>query len=122
MIRTQQYSPDTCSCIVVEQWDDALPSDQTLYSLVQLIRRGAEHSALVDASLYTALKDENQRKNKVHGLANARAITTDRIVWSFDAGRTLLVSFTGAVVSNAIKTAIQDACDTQFGVGKVIIS
>ena len=122
-IRIQNYAPDTCTCVVQESWDDSLPSDQVVYELVSVLHRGDEHAAIVDGSLHAVLYEENRRKNKAWGKAIELSNKVgDRVAWSFNAARTLLVSFPQDNVPASVKTQIQAWCDSNLGIGKVLVS
>ena len=122
-LKQQQFSPDTCTCSVIEQWDDALPADQVVYSLISIVHRGPEHAAIIDASLYTTIYEENRRKNLAQNFAVATAkLTPDRVAWAFNAARTLLISFPQNNVPANVKTQIQTWCDANLGIGLVLVS
>ena len=108
-------------CSVEYEWDDSLPEDQRIHVLRRVHRRGAEHVSLMDASLYSALLDENRRKNNALAIVVAENTSFDALVqWSFTPGRVLQISFT-ANVPGVTKSRIQAACDLAFGPGKVEI-
>lgn len=123
MIQIQQYRPDTCNCIVLEAWDDSVPEDQRIHTLVGIVRRGDEHASILDASLYPTIREENNRKNLCINQCKQVVTTIDpnRIKWVFTPGRLLQVSFEGINLPNATKQAIQTWCDENLGVGKVEI-
>ena len=121
-IKIQNYAPDTCTCVVQESWDDSLPADQVVYSLVSILHRGDEHAAIVDGSLFSVLYEENKRKNKAWNKAiEASGLASGRVVWSFNVARTLQLSFPQDNVSANIKAQIQLWCDSNLGVGKVVV-
>lgn len=73
MIRTQTWSPDTCTnrdhataCVVVQSYDDSIPADSRILSFVRFLRSCPFHSAIIDEQArFTAVRDENIRKNEV---------------------------------------------------------
>ena len=124
-LRQQLFQPDTCTCRVLEEWDEALPLDQVVHTLVAIQHRGDEHSAILDDSLYSTIREENRRKILAVGiaLATATVLANDpaTVAWSFTAGRTLQLTFPTVNVSNADKTAIQSECDATLGLGLVTV-
>ena len=73
-------------------------------------------------AMYLVVSEENSRKNSAFELAqNVSRIKAEAgFTWSFGAGRVLHVSIAGLTLAE--KTAIQNACDTLFGSGKVMVS
>ena len=118
----QTFSPDTCSCVVTEEWDtDADPATR-INRLVRFERRGPEHAHILDDSLYPTIKEENRRKNLAQGQATLiAAVENDQVAWSFNAARTLIISFPELNVSASKKQQIQDWCDTNLGPEKVLV-
>ena len=72
--------------------------------------------------MYLAVMEENARKSGVFAAAVAvvRLKAEAGFTWSFDANRVLRVSIPGLTVPE--RNAIQAACDTRFGPGKVVVS
>ena len=72
--------------------------------------------------MYLAVTEENQRKNIAFDLAQvvSRLKTEGGFTWSFDKDRVLHISIAGLTLAE--RTAIQTACDTSFGTGKVVVS
>ena len=117
-----RWSPDTCSC-VIDYTDDGN------FTLVAIVSLGDEHSGLSDDETYAAVKDENTKKNKMLSLASALSVSitpsvfTSSVSWSFSGSgktRVLTIDF-GPQLSSLQKTTLQTTCDTQFGVGAVVV-
>jgi len=122
MIHIQEYRPDTCTCVVQESWDDSVPEDQRVHTLEAVLHRGPEHASILDSSLYPVIREENRRKNLTVGkCVSVAAVVPGQISWAYTPGRLLQISFSGVNVPNATKQAIQAWCDTNLGVGKVVI-
>lgn len=135
-IQQTRWSPDTCSspsCIVDYIWDDTLSPDKRVHSLLSFVQKCALHALLDDATAYTAITDENPRKNIVLGLLAVNApelfnITPNgpvpipgAVVWSYDANRVLQISLPTVGIA-LTKTTLQTKLDTGVGIGKVVIS
>lgn len=124
-LRQQIYAPDTCRCQVLESWDDSVPEAQRVHTLVAILYRGEEHASIVDDSLYSVLREENTRKNIAVGICVEEAPElggdAEQVAWTFTPGRTLHLSFPTVDVNRQTKEAIQTACDTQLGLGLVVI-
>lgn len=76
------------------------------------------------AARYSAVLNENRRKNLTHGIVRSRDVSFfDRYVWSFDDDRVLHVNVSAgdAPFTAGHKAAIQAICDVQFGVGAVVV-
>lgn len=125
-VHYQSFSPDTCTCKVLESWDDSVPADQVVHTLVSVEHRGDEHASILDDSLYGVIRAENVRKNLaiIACLAEAPELNNDpeQVAWSYTPGRTLLLSFPGVNLAGALKSTLQATCDTQFGLGLIVIS
>jgi hypothetical protein len=117
-----RWSPDTCSC-VIDYTDDGN------FTLVSIVSKGTEHSGLDDATTYSIVKAENQRKNAVPLLVTALVPTVtntvwlNQVTWSFSgSGQTRVLTVNlGALLTAPQKTTLQTTCDTQLGVGAVVI-
>jgi hypothetical protein len=129
-ILTDTITFDTCAnpaandaCSLIEQWDDDLHDDQVIYTLVQVNKRCSLHGDLVDASIISTLYEENTRKNKAwNKAAELTGLTNSQVAWSYDPGRTLHISFPGNSVSQNVKTSIQNWCNTNLGLGLVVVA
>ena len=125
MIHEQRYSPDTCGCVFLETWDDAVPPIERVHVLRTREVTCAFHAADIPAIGYSRVYDENRRKNVSIFIMKAQhaAANETQVQWSFDANRNLIVTGLAAFGINAQKLkTIQDAIDLQFGVGKVLLS
>lgn len=126
-IQTTRWSPDTCQCVIEYTWDDTVPEDSRVHSLGAYRTKCSLHTALSDSSAYTEVAEQNPRKNKIIERARVqfpRLFGTNGNflgTWSFDSNRVLHVIVTGLLTTNQISN-IQSWCDTNLGVGKVIIS
>lgn len=140
-IQQEVWWPDTCTCGVIEQWDDSVvPPVFTLYNYYV---KDAVHSSLDDNTAYNAITSENSLKNTVFNtcLANApaRMVTTVNGVltlakifhmaftWSGTApNRTITMSFVAANVLNILTAAelltMQTAVNTAVGNGLATIA
>ena len=133
-IREQTIRPATCTCELVELWDDADPPETRIFSLKSIIVRGVEHAAIVDASLYSAVKEEQSRVSKMQVIAESlgypyqdivdadgNIITAQQVAWAYTLGRTLEVSFLYNRPNLQRRRAFQDAIDLQVGLAKVVV-
>lgn len=126
-INTTRWTPDTCSnppCIIEYTWDSSLPLASRVLTPSTIIQQCSLHAGMALAAHWTALQDENHRKNKLldraqtqFGLTAAQLAT---ITWFYDASRVLHVN--AVPLTAAQKTAAQTWADTNLGVGKVIIT
>jgi hypothetical protein len=116
------WSPDTCGCRIEYQWDDEIDATSRTHTFTQTFKTCPAHLSLRGVDLYDALVDENTRKNIT--LTVAQGVKVDIVVedysFSFDAGRELLARFAG--ITDQQRTDIHDACELQFGPGKVTVS
>ena len=138
-INTTRWSPDTCACVIEYTWDDSVPDSSRVHTLGNIINKCSDHSSLSNANVYTALTEENPRKNitKQHILDNSPTTALYDIVngnrqlkpniffnYSFSGtapNRVLTISFTGITLTTNQKNTIQSALNTRFGSGKVLI-
>lgn len=140
----QNWKPDTCACVVEEEYDRDNPD--AAFTCSAVISKCPAHSAVSDANLYGVLyansDGENKRKNKVHGfmLNNLSTLTEIKtsengssyiefknginVSWNWTgtgASRVLQVTVTGATLSNNQKAALTTFAESTFGAGKVVI-
>jgi len=144
-IRTQNWHPDTCDCIIEQTHDPDNPAYGVQFSKV--IQKCISHQNIADDQInnivYANVDSEQKRKNGLYRkLLEDDALALFEIVknpdgtsvrqlksgigynWSFqglDDKRVLSISITGVALSVPVKNAIKAYCDTTFGVGKVVI-
>lgn len=120
------WSPDTCGCSVTYQWDDTVDPSVRTHTFYRQDRKCPIHAAVQDGdSLLQLVWDENRRKNLTASLATALGNLPSEgqlpwFSWSFNANRALEVTINTTITAQK-KTQIQNACDLQFGPGKVVI-
>ncbi len=121
MIKTTTWGPDTCGCVVEYEWRADVPAELREHRLTLVVRTCPEHPGLTGLFLYSAIADENRRKNTTQGIAQAinPNLTPQVYQWAFDANRVLEVSW--LTTEPVAKRQIQDQCDLQFGPGKVAV-
>lgn len=123
-----RWSPDTCGCVVEYEWDDAVAQNARTHSIANVVQRCARHQHVAfDAAVdhFAQLVDENPRKNKLI----VRLKTQFPAVfdadgnflgsYSFDANHVLTVIIPG--ITSQQRTTAQTWCDTNLGVGKVVV-
>lgn len=133
-IQTTRWSPDTCTCVVEYQWDDAVSQNSRTHAMSKAVAKCTAHTAITDLTAhFTTLMDENPRKNKFFERLRSTVstlTTTDTqgnvvlkdgaVTWLYDANRVLQVS--APAMTTAQKTAAQSWADTNLGVGKVKVN
>lgn len=77
-IQTTRWSPDTCNCVILYQWDDALPDDQRVHIPVPSI---AGRTITTDAAATQAALDAwNAKRDAEHAeIATSLGITVDQL-------------------------------------------
>jgi hypothetical protein len=121
MIRTTQWKPDTCGCILEYDWDDSLPDNDRICTLSKVISQCPEHSRIsTGLDIYNQVLRENRAKNRALALAQSinNEISLDDYLWSFKTDRRLSVSFLGKLTA-AQKTQLQNICDSELGEGLI---
>jgi len=117
-----RWSPDTCGCVLEYEWDDKVAPELRTHAFSKLINRCPVHAlSPTDEGCYDTVLEENQRKNKTFGIAEAvvPGLQPENYHWVFDAGRKLEVDFVDVSLDLAQKNQIAQECDTEFGPGKV---
>lgn len=138
-INTTRWTNDTCGCVVEYDWDDSIPQDSRTHTVSNVISKCAAHAAISDMTQhFNILLDENPRKNLAHqhaidtipallsstGAVGGRLKDTITYNFSFSGtapNRVLTISFTSVTLTTAQKNSIQNALNTKFGAGKVVI-
>lgn len=95
------WSPDTCGCVIVYEWDDSLPSEERIHTFKRADKVCAAHLSGSPNKMAVVL-EENQRKNIVFG--EIKKINTDlkpeEFHFRFNDQRKLIVSSPGLEKSN----------------------
>lgn len=117
------WYPDTCGCVVECKYDADNPAAG--WSGPGKITPCPAHASLSTAGVWTAVLDENPRKNKVRerskqalGLTEEQAQTAK---FSFDSSRKLIAEF-GGLLTQPQKNNLQNWCDANLGSGKVKVN
>lgn len=139
------WRPDTCpspGCVVEEIY-----SGTTITGMGAVVRKCPAHALVPDAALYGVLYSnpdgENKRKNRIWGQLLSGFVgplsevktkpdgttyldfkSSVSVEWAYTgtgSTRILTVTVTGVNLTNAQKNAIQNYCDANFGVGKVVL-
>jgi len=131
------WRPDTCGCVILYQWDDAVPDDQLVHTVYQISKKCSFHqNTLSNGEHFTVVQDENTRKNRAIGkiLADFPALTEQVTIdgetltrmkrgvmsWSFDDTRKLILDAHGNL-SVGEKIVVRAALNNMFGAGKADI-
>jgi hypothetical protein len=123
MKRITKFSPDTCSCIIYYEWDDALPEDLRTHTVVASGPDGGgyvcpEHASLGTPQVAHGLTiTENQTKNQACSevVKQDPAINIEEIGFSYDTTRILTLK----LPSTNLKGKISQSLDKLFGKGKI---
>ena len=119
-VQINTFAPETCFCVVQESYDDSIPENRRIHSLLAVLHRGTEHANVQDDSLFPVLVEESNRKRVAVDIAKiATGVSLDRIHWAFTEGRLLQISFTGLPVPANKKMAAQKQCNDRLGLNKV---
>jgi hypothetical protein len=117
-IRETTWRPDTCGCEIVYQWDDSVAEAQRTHEVSGITKRCAAHASHDDQNGFTAVIDENKRKNIAFEEVKkiVPALTPEFFKYEFDGNRVLKITLTGP--SQAEKAQIAAALNAKFGSGK----
>lgn len=143
VIKTTQWSPDTCGCVFEYEWDDELNEDNRTHNFKQVVKECTSHAHLQGNSkrdMYDSSLEENRRKNgtiqELIERAAAEFAQTDpqgggtvtlknniNVSWTWSGtapNRVMTLTTTGVTLTNQRKTQIQNFINNRFGTGKVI--
>ena len=116
---------NTCGCCFEYSWDTTTSNNNRVHTPVRVVSTCPAHAALANNPVahYNTVTDEGRRWNQFITIAQAAVplITWDNVNWSFNVSRTLVISFVNIAVSQNLKNQMQQAADTTFGVGKVLV-
>jgi hypothetical protein len=131
------WEPDTCNCkLVIEHFDNGVENGTVLANSTIC----NFHTGKTRANILPSALDHGRRKNHIIGEVLSRfpaiagkldengslVLKDDKTVnWSFSGtgdSRVLNISFVGITLSNAQKNTLQNAVNTRFGAGKIVIS
>lgn len=132
MIKTTRWSPDTCECVFEYTWDSDLSETNRSHTLAAVLSTCDAHKTDLDADKYTKALNENIGKNQAinHIAKNIAGFSKkdpndidvpdfDKISFSFDADRKLILSVSGA---QGTKNSVQSSLDGTFGTGKIQVA
>lgn len=143
--RGHSWIPDTCpppGCMVEEIY-----SGTTIIGMGQVLRKCPAHIAVPDSQLYGVLYSnpdgENKRKNRIFkemlekfsgSLSELKTsadgsqtfdwkggVTVSWVYTGAGSARLLTITVIGVNLTNNQKNLIQNYCDTNFGIGKVVL-
>ena len=110
MIQTTKWSPDTCDCVILLKWDDAVGQEERTHTHGGTITKCDAHSQTLDKDLLEELLGENQNKNRVLGKAmEVMGINRENleevkaIEYTFDANRKLEVVVKGITPTKRVE-------------------
>ena len=138
-IKTTQWGPDTCECVIEYSWDDSQPEGTRQHNLSRVVKRCPEHTAGPDSAVWNVVGEENPRKNRAIDEIVQRApdqfvdiaqdgtrtlkegITID-FEWTGSApNRIIRMIVKGVTLTQPQFNTLQGRLDTRFGPGKVIL-
>lgn len=121
MLRVTRWSPDTCSCVLEYEWDDAQDENIRTHSFKRAVQLCEHHKALVASEAYDQVISENTRKNMEFEVIKTTKpdASTENYVWWFDNKRVLQVSILKPELDTLTKDKVQVDSDKVFGIGKV---
>jgi len=120
-----RYRPDTCGCVIIQQWDPAVDSSAITLSSVE--SKCAPHAGLSDAEVWDAVyagspTGENGKKNKIRNrIFEQWGVEIVSFSFSGTGKDRVLTIVTSGLTANQ-RTAAQTWANTNIGVGKVVIS
>lgn len=119
-IKVTRWSPDTCSCVLEYEWDDAQDESTRTHKFGKAVHLCEHHRALTMAEACDQVLSENTRKNIIFGWAKELKpdLELDDYTWSFEKDRKLKVGFLGKLNANN-KSKLRALCNTKFGQGKI---
>jgi hypothetical protein len=143
VLKTTQWSPDTCGCTFEYTWDDTESEDIRTHNFKTVVKECASHAHLTGNNkkdAYDSSLEENKRKNGTIGelLDKAAAdfgeldpnsgsmILKKGITLTWDwtgiaPDRVMNLHVTGITLTQQKKTAAQNFLNNKFGAGKVIL-
>ena len=109
-----RWSPDTCGCVIVYEWDDEIPVDQIVTTFKRAESVCEAHKNAPEDKFVVVL-EENQRKNNVFSESKKinPDLKPDDFNYRFDENRKLIVSATG------IEKSHESALEAKVGGDKV---
>jgi hypothetical protein len=119
-----QWYPDTCGCVIIFEWDDAVPAEQRVHTLYKIVTKCSDHKSIADdVELFNTVMRENTMKNEIFGKLQESMpqIQPGNYSWYFDSNRVLHVKLIGLPFTQAQKLQLQQFCDTTYGINKVIV-
>ena len=133
MVRTTQWSPDTCGCIIEYSWDDSV-QDHT-HELHRVIKKCEHHASLSDSEVWDTVNSENKGKNVAHGEMLAVERISDAVPggarkfkegvnfdWKFEGtgkNRVLKPSIVGADLSKVEEEVVHSKLKVSLGANKL---
>ena len=140
VIKTTQWSPDTCGCQFEYDWDDELSEDVRIHTFKRVAKECVSHAHLQGNNkrdMYDSSLEENRRKNgtlkelidratefvEIKADGNPGFKNNINIDWEWSGtspNRVFTITVTGITLTAQRKTNIQNFLNNRFGTGKVI--
>jgi hypothetical protein len=141
-LRTQTWRPDTCDCVIVQEWDDSLPQDQIVINPISINRCAAHQNIQSTVTASNTVLSENQNKNfgldeilqnapntnwfDIDAQTGSRVFKKNIILnWTWSGtppNRVLTLNFTGVSLTAQQKNTLQTRLNNRFGTGKIVIA
>jgi hypothetical protein len=143
VLKTTQWSPDTCGCSFEYTWEDTQIEDNRVHNFKRVVTECVSHAHLNGNNkkdMYDSSLEENKRKNgtvaELIDKAAADFAEVDpesgaivlkkgiTITWNWSGvapDRILTVTITGITLTSQKKTQAQTFLNNKFGAGKVIL-
>lgn len=98
MLKTTQWSPDTCGCIFEYEWDTDHSESTRTHALKRLVAACAAHVG-TERQRFDAVLAENTVKNRgISRVAEVLAVEPDSVSWAIDQ-RTRDITITAAMTA-----------------------
>ena len=128
-----EWSPDSCDCYLQFVFDSDLPQSQQVNTFFAKLKSCSKHPNLTGTTIWNVVVAENTNVQKlisqvktITGLTTldneGSSIKSIKFFSGIDSSRLLNFSVTGTTLTTNQKNTIQSWCDTNLGVGKVVIS
>ena len=138
-IKTTQWRPDTCDCIIEYSWDDTQSEDTRTHNLSKIVKSCSIHAGNPDTTIWNTVMEENPRKNKAIDEIVQRApdqfvdiaqdgtrtlkqgITIDFEWTGSPPNRLIRMIIKGVTLTQTQFNNLQTRLDTRFSPGKVTL-
>lgn len=125
-MQTTRWSPDTCDCVIVYEWDRDLDPSMRTHNVKRIDRACESHKSLTPQDIWNYVMNENVRKNDaIDAMKSYLKIDSEQsspFTWRFEGpGDHRILHISLPTLEAPQKVTAQQTLDDLVGLGLVVV-